>query len=101
MDVFAAAKRQYRLQLRPDEVLAEASWADSLPTIEEVNSALAQLAEWGNLDSQPLSPVPWRRGSRDEPCCIFSNAATQGRITDRCAGRHCQPAAGIATTDRP
>ena len=24
MDVFAAAKRQYRLQLRPDEVLAEA-----------------------------------------------------------------------------
>jgi len=53
MDVFAAAKRQYRLQLRPDEVLAEASWADSLPTIEEVNSALAQLAEWGNLDSQP------------------------------------------------
>ena len=53
MDVFAAAKRQYRLQLRPDEVFAEASWADSLPTIEEVNSALAQLAEWGNLDSQP------------------------------------------------
>ena len=53
MDVFAAAKRQYRLQLRPDEVLAEASWADNLPTIEEVNSALAQLAEWGNLDSQP------------------------------------------------
>ena len=39
MDVFAAAKRQYRLQLRPDEVFAEASWADSLPTIEEVNSA--------------------------------------------------------------
>jgi hypothetical protein len=26
MDVFAAAKRQYRLQLRPDEVLAEARW---------------------------------------------------------------------------
>jgi len=25
MDVFAAAKRQYRLQLRPDEVLAEAT----------------------------------------------------------------------------
>ena len=53
MDVFAAAKRQYRLQLRPDEVLAEASWADSPPRIEEVNSALAQLAEWGNLESQP------------------------------------------------
>lgn len=53
MDVFAAAKRQYRLQLRPDEVLAEASWPDSLPRIEEVNGALAQLAEWGNLESQP------------------------------------------------
>lgn len=26
LDVFAAAKRQYRLQLRPDEVLAEALW---------------------------------------------------------------------------
>jgi uncharacterized protein (TIGR02677 family) len=53
MDVFAAAKRQYRLQLRPDEVLAEASWADGPPRIEEVNGALAQLAEWGNLESQP------------------------------------------------
>ncbi|HEY2497816.1 MAG TPA: TIGR02677 family protein [Candidatus Angelobacter sp.] len=53
MDVFAAAKRQYRLQLRPDEVLAEANWADCPPRIEEVNSALAQLAEWGNLESQP------------------------------------------------
>jgi uncharacterized protein (TIGR02677 family) len=53
MDVFAAAKRQYRLQLRPDEVLAEANWLSSPPRIEEVNSALAQLAEWGNLESQP------------------------------------------------
>lgn len=53
MEVFAAAKRQYRLQLRPDEVLAEARWVDSPPRIEEVNGALAQLAEWGNLESQP------------------------------------------------
>ncbi len=53
MDVFAAAKRQYRLQLRPDEVMSEASWADGPPRIEEVNNALAQLAEWGNLESQP------------------------------------------------
>jgi len=29
MDVFAAAKRQYRLQLRLDEVLAEANWSGS------------------------------------------------------------------------
>lgn len=53
MDVFAAAKRQYRLQLRPDEVLAEADWSGTAPRIEEVNTALSQLAEWGNLESQP------------------------------------------------
>lgn len=53
MDVFAAAKRQYRLQLRPDEVLAEANWPEGAPRIEEVNAALVQLAEWGNLESQP------------------------------------------------
>lgn len=53
MNVFAAAKRQYRLQLRPDEVLAEAAWPEAVPRIEEVNAALAQLAEWGNLESQP------------------------------------------------
>jgi len=53
MDVFAAAKRQYRLQLRPDEVLAEASWPNGRPAVEEVNAALAQLGAWGNLESQP------------------------------------------------
>ena len=53
MDVFAAAKRQYRLQLRPDEVLAEANWPGSPPRLEEVSIALAQLAAWGNLESQP------------------------------------------------
>jgi uncharacterized protein (TIGR02677 family) len=53
MDVFALAKRQYRLQLRPDEVLAEARWPDQPPRIEEINAALAQLVEWGNLESHP------------------------------------------------
>src|SRR6266567_7391943 len=53
MDVFAAAKRQYRLQLRPDEVLGEADWPDEPPRIEDVNAALTQLAAWGNLESQP------------------------------------------------
>lgn len=53
LEAFAAAKRQYRLQLRPDEVLAEAPWEGAPPSIEEVNSALSQLAEWGNLESQP------------------------------------------------
>jgi uncharacterized protein (TIGR02677 family) len=53
MDIFAAAKRQYRLQLRPDEVLAEAEWPDVPPRIEEVNAALTQLTAWDNLESQP------------------------------------------------
>jgi len=53
MDVFAAAKRQYRLQLRPDEVLAEVQRPEAPPRIEEVNAALTQLADWGNLQSQP------------------------------------------------
>lgn len=53
MDVFAAARRQYRLQLRPDEVLAEARWPAKLPEIEEVNAALTQLTAWGNLESHP------------------------------------------------
>ncbi|HTN87551.1 MAG TPA: TIGR02677 family protein [Sorangium sp.] len=53
MDVFATAKRQYRLQLRPDEVLAEARWPEAPPAIAEINAALAQLAAWGNLESQP------------------------------------------------
>ena len=52
LEVFAAAKRQYRLQLRPDEVLAEANWPDLPPGIEEVNLLLMQLAAWGNLKSQ-------------------------------------------------
>lgn len=54
MDVFAAAKRQYRLQLRPEEVLAEADWCGREPPApEDVIAALAQLAAWGNLESQP------------------------------------------------
>jgi uncharacterized protein (TIGR02677 family) len=53
MDVFAAAKRQYRLQLRPDEVLGEAQWPGSPPPLEEVTAALAQLTAWGNLESHP------------------------------------------------
>ena len=53
MDAFAAAKRQFRLHLRPDEVLAEAAWSGPPPKIEEVQTALAQLTEWGNLESQP------------------------------------------------
>jgi uncharacterized protein (TIGR02677 family) len=53
LDVFATARRQYRLQLRPDEVLADARWPGTPPRIEEVNALLTQLSVWGNLESQP------------------------------------------------
>lgn len=55
MEAFAAAKRQFRLHLRPDELLAEGRW-DALPApprLEELQTALNQLTEWGNLESQP------------------------------------------------
>lgn len=67
MDVFTAAKRQYRLQLRPDEVLGEAGWPGPPPPLEEVNAALAQLTAWGNLESHPdmarVSSSHWLRRS--------------------------------------
>ncbi|MDA3922678.1 MAG: TIGR02677 family protein [Salinisphaera sp.] len=50
---FAAAKRQFRLHLRPDEIRAEAGWPDGiLPSLEEIQNILAQLVEWGNLRAQ-------------------------------------------------
>jgi uncharacterized protein (TIGR02677 family) len=53
LDVFARAKRQYRLQLRPDEVLGETRWTGAPPAPDEVNAALVQLTDWGNLESHP------------------------------------------------
>lgn len=53
LDAFSAAKRQYRLQLRSDDILSEAEWRDTTPSIEEIHAALSQLTEWGNLESQP------------------------------------------------
>jgi len=53
LDVFAASKRQFRLHLRTDEVLAEAAWPSGSPSLEAVQQALGQLVEWGNLQSQP------------------------------------------------
>jgi uncharacterized protein (TIGR02677 family) len=53
MDTFAAAKRQFRLHLRPDEVRAEGRWPGPPPPIDELQQALGQLVEWGNLQSQP------------------------------------------------
>lgn len=45
MDTFAAAKRQFRLQLRPDEVRLEAELRGATPSIEEIQMALVQLAD--------------------------------------------------------
>lgn len=53
MACFAAAKRQFRLHLRPDEVWAEAEWQGPPPRVEEIQLALTQLADWGNLEAQP------------------------------------------------
>ncbi|MBY8965956.1 TIGR02677 family protein [Algiphilus sp. NNCM1] len=53
MECFAAANRQFRLHLRPDEVHAEADWPEAAPELEEVQQLLSQLVEWGNLQSQP------------------------------------------------
>lgn len=53
MDTFAAAKRQFRLHLRPDDVLLEANWPSDPPSLEEIQLALSQLSTWGNLESQP------------------------------------------------
>ncbi|MGH8219726.1 MAG: TIGR02677 family protein [Steroidobacteraceae bacterium] len=53
LDTFAAAKRQFRLHLRPDEVLADAEWPQQRPTPEELQAALTQLVDWGNLQAQP------------------------------------------------
>ena len=53
MDTFAAAKRQFRLQLRPDEVQVEAQWPGPTPPLDEIGLSLTQLAEWGNLEAQP------------------------------------------------
>lgn len=54
LEVFAAAKRQFRLHLRPDEVLSDAQWPDSTPpSLDDVQNALAQLTAWGNLQAQP------------------------------------------------
>lgn len=64
METFAAAKRQFRLHLRPDEVQLEADWQGAPPALEEIQLALSQLAEWGNLESQPDTARAFCTGCR-------------------------------------
>jgi uncharacterized protein (TIGR02677 family) len=53
LDVFAASRRQFRLHLRADDVLAEAVWPAGPPALDIVQQSLGKLVEWGNLQSQP------------------------------------------------
>jgi uncharacterized protein (TIGR02677 family) len=53
MDAFAVAKRQFRLQLRPDDVQLEAAWPGPVPSLDEIQLARSQLAAWDNLEAQP------------------------------------------------
>ncbi len=53
LDTFAAAKRQFRLHLRPEEIRHEARWPAQAPSLEELNALLDALVDWGNLEAQP------------------------------------------------
>ena len=53
MDCSAAARRQFRLHLRSDEILHETRWRERMPAAEELDGLLAQLVDWGNLEAQP------------------------------------------------
>lgn len=53
--VFSDAKEHFRLHLRPEEIrdaLVSMPF-DEPPPMEEVQAALAQLCEWGNLEDHP------------------------------------------------
>jgi uncharacterized protein (TIGR02677 family) len=52
LEVFATAKRQFQLQLRPEDVVGAAHWEGMPPTREELQEALDQLVIWGNLQAQ-------------------------------------------------
>lgn len=52
LSAFATAKQQYQLQLRPDDVFTDATWSGTPPSIDDINTALSQLTQWGNLEAQ-------------------------------------------------
>lgn len=53
LDTFAAAKRQFRLHLRPEEIRHDTNWPVAAPSLEELNALLDALVDWGNLEAQP------------------------------------------------
>lgn len=52
LDCFAAAKRSFRLHLRPDDLLRETRWPGAPPSTDELTIVLDQLVAWGNLRAQ-------------------------------------------------
>lgn len=65
MDVFAAAKRQYRLQLRPDEVLSE---ANGLRACRASKKSMRSWRNWRN--GATLNPSRIRRVSHHSEISI-------------------------------
>jgi uncharacterized protein (TIGR02677 family) len=54
LEVFAEARALFTLSLRPGEVRERLATAGGLaPPQDEIESALAMLSEWGNLEAQP------------------------------------------------
>jgi hypothetical protein len=55
MRVFVEAKNRFVLQLRPQEIVegVQASGLSGVPDAAEIESALEQLCDWGNLETRP------------------------------------------------
>jgi len=82
LDVFAASKRQFRLHLRPDDVLAEAAWPGSIPTADAVQQALGQLnavpkPTWCDAFRSPRSRVNERGRRRAVAAAVGRGRAGQ------------------------
>lgn len=45
--------RQFRLQLRPDEVQIEARWLAATPVLDKIQQALSQRSDWRNFEAHP------------------------------------------------
>ena len=53
MRAFSQAKERFLVHLRPEDVIELAARGGDDLTLEEVQTALAQLVEWGNLNAEP------------------------------------------------
>lgn len=119
MEAFAAANRQFKLQLRPDEVRAEAQWPQgetpSLEAVQQVlsqdDTALGRLLRIASESGEPLhlslrrllrSPPAWQLEDCDVFVCENPEivAIAADRLGARCAPLICtdgMPAAAQRT----